>query len=55
MGFIYMYESRWRVSAQGRVCINPYTLKPHSMSDIYSVASYHYFGGTLRMADIASG
>ena len=25
------------------------------MSDIYSVASYRYFGGTFRMAHLASG
>ena len=35
--------------------MNPYTPKRHGMSDTYSVASYRYFGGTFRMAHLASG
>ena len=35
--------------------INPYTPQRCGMSDIYSVASYRYFGGTFRMAHLASG
>ena len=34
---------------------NPYTPQRRGMSDIYSIASYRYFGGTFRMADLASG
>ena len=35
--------------------INPYTPKRRGISDIYSFASYRYFGGTFRMAHLASG
>ena len=35
--------------------INPYTPKRRGIRDIYSVASYRYFGGTFRMAHLASG
>ena len=35
--------------------INPYTPQRRGISDIYSVASYRYFGGTFRMAHLASG
>ena len=31
------------------------TPKRRGMSDIYYVASYRYFGGTFRMAHLASG
>ena len=36
------------------ICINPYAPKPRGMSDIYSVAFYLYFGGTFKMALLAS-
>ena len=49
MGFI-------RTSHEGaNMYINPYTPKRHGISDIYSVASYRYFGVTFRMAHLASG
>ena len=35
--------------------INPYTPQCRGMSDIYFIASYCYFGGTFRMAHLASG
>ena len=32
-----------------------YTETPWYMSDIYSITSYRYFGGTFRMAHLVSG
>ena len=32
-----------------------YVYKRRGMSDIYSVASYHYFVGNFRMAHLTSG
>ena len=54
MGFIRM-SHEGAMHPRASTYINPYTPKHRGMSDIYSVASYRYFGGTSSMAHLASG
>ena len=52
---LYVRVTRARYRLRTNTYINPYTPKHLGMSDIYSVASYCYFGGTFRMAHLESG